>query len=122
MKEKAKKYFLPGIGIAASVYCSAAFAAGAIIGFALIEFFMNKFLKTGKVRMLKFRYKEWEIHLHHWIWPVIIISGVCIISTIAAIPLFILGLLNGLIFHDIYTHNKWKDDDKRWYHVVYKKV
>jgi len=41
MKEKAKKYFLPGIGIAASVYCSAAFAAGAIIGFALIEFFMK---------------------------------------------------------------------------------
>jgi len=120
MRKKAKKYFLPGVGIAASVFCSSMFAAGAILGFAATEFFMHKFLKTGRVRMMKFRYKDWEIHLHHWVWPLIIIFSAGFFSVLAAIPLFILGFLSGLIFHDIYTHNKWKDDDKRWYQVIYK--
>jgi len=121
MKKRAKKYFIPGLGVAAAIYCSWSFAAGAIAGFYVAEIFMNLFVGTGRIKMLKFDYKEWEVHLHHWIWPsaVIIIMG--LISAVGAIPLFILGVFNGLIFHDIYTDKKWRDNDRSWYQVVYKK-
>ncbi|MDP2909709.1 MAG: hypothetical protein Q8N69_01395 [bacterium] len=122
MRKKARKYFIPGIGIAASVYCSWSFAAGAVAGFYIAEIFMRKFVGTGKIKLLKFDIKDnWEVHLHHWIWPSLAIIGIGIINTVAAIPLFILGFFNGLIFHDIYTDKKWRDNEKSWYHVVYKK-
>ncbi len=120
MGTKIKKYFIPGLGIAACAYCSMSFAAGAIAGFYVTEMFMNRLVGTGKIKQLKFNYNQWEIHLHHWIWPSMTIIGFETMNYIAAIPLFILGFLNGLIFHDIYTDKKWRTNEKSWYQVIYR--
>jgi hypothetical protein len=120
MKKTARKYFWPGLGIAIAVYFSAIFAIGAVAGFAVAETFMRKLVGPGKVKMIKLDYKNWELHLHHWIWPGVIIVIAAMVSTVGIIPIFILGFLNGLIFHDIYTDKKWRTDEKKWYQVIYK--
>lgn len=107
--------------MAIALYCSWTFAFGAASGFYLAELFMKKYVGTGRIKLLKFDYKNWEIHIHHWIWPGLIIIIAGLVSTVAAIPLFILGFFNGLIFHDIYTDKKWRDNEKSWYQVVYRK-
>jgi len=119
MKKKFKKFVFPGIGLIVSIWCSISFALGAVVAFFVTEVFMKKISKNKQIRLVL---KDWEIHLHHWAIAGLIILAGCFIDTISVFPVLVLGFLNGLIFHDIYTHDKWKVDDKRWYNLVYKKT
>jgi len=117
--EKTKK-FLPAILLMFSFYYSVIFTAGAISAYFLVEFLLRKFWKTGKMRLMIFNFKGWEVHIHHWFWPacVIIIAG---LSSFLSLPIFIAGFLSGLIFHDIYTEKKWSAGSRKWYEIIYKK-
>ena len=121
MKKKIKKFVFPGLGIAASFLGSFSFAIGAITAFLGTELFMKKYIKTGRIKEIKLNLKNWEIHLHHWIMASLIILGALSFNKIEIFPIAILGFLNGLIFHDIYTDKKWRNDDKKWYQFVYRK-
>jgi len=121
MKKKAKKFFLPSVALIGSFLYSAIFAIGALLGYLCIEVFCKKFVKTGRVKLLIFNFKNWQIHLHHWL----IAASIIILASISnsfSLPIFWSGVLGGLIFHDIYTDRKWQGiTGKAWYHVVYKK-
>jgi len=121
MKKKVKKFIFPGLGLIASVWFSFVFAIGAITAFFASEIFMKKYFKTGVVKEIKIGFRNWEVHLHHWILAILIMAGVAVIDTISALPIIILGFLNGLIFHDIYTDKKWRTDNKKWYQFIYRK-
>jgi hypothetical protein len=119
--KKINKFVFPGLGLIASLYASISFAVGAVVAFFATELFIKKYLKTGRVKEVRIGYKDWEIHMHHWLMASAVIGGVYLTHDLNSIPTLALGFLNGLIFHDIYTHNKWKSDDKKWYQFIYKK-
>lgn len=121
MSKKVRKFIFPGIALIASFYASIIFAIGAIAGYIVTEIYCKKLLKTGKVRMLIFNLKGWQIHLHHWILGVLIIFGAYLLNILYSLPIIFLGVIGGLIFHDIHTDKKWrKMTGKAWYHIVYK--
>jgi len=119
LTEKTKKW-LPTIALMFSFFYSVVFTAGAISAYFIVEFLMTKFWKTGKMRLMVFNFKGWEVHIHHWFWPacVIIIAG---LSSFISLPIFVAGFLSGLIFHDIYTEEKWGSGARKWYEIIYKK-
>lgn len=120
MSKKIKKFIFPGAAIITSLYLSVLFAIGALIGYISTEFFLKKFIKTGRVKCLSFDFKKWQIHLHHWV----IASSIILFAYISdsfSLSFFWSGILGGLIFHDIYADKRWHKSGKKWYHVVYKK-
>lgn len=64
--------------------------------------------------MIRFNFGEWHIHLHHWLMGVLVIFFIYVVNLLPYLPIFYLGVLGGLILHDIYS-------DKDWYKIVYKK-
>ena len=121
MSKKVRKFIFPGIALVASFYASIVFAIGAIAGYIATEMFCKKLLETGKVKMLIFNLKGWEIHFHHWILGVLIIFGAYLFNILYSLPIIFLGVIGGLIFHDIHTDRKRNGmTNKAWYHIVYK--
>jgi len=120
MTQKIRKFAFPGIALTASFYYSAVFAIGAIAAYIAIEMVCRKFIQTGKLKLLIFDFKRWQVHLHHWLIAVLIIIGIYLSDSIS-LSIFWSGVLIGLIFHDIYTDEKWRTDDKKWYQFIYKK-
>lgn len=114
MKEKTKKYIVPGTTLLFSFFLSSLFAFGGIIGYIATNVFCKKYIHTGKVKSLVFDFGEWEVHIHHWLYGVIAILAIVWIESLSLIPNLYIGVLGGLIFHDLYT-------DKKWYKVVYNK-
>ncbi|MDP2910285.1 MAG: hypothetical protein Q8N58_00665 [bacterium] len=120
MPNKIKKFAFPGIALTASLYYSVFFAVGAIVAYIATELVCKKLIHTGKLKMLVFNFRRWQIHIHHWLIAILIIIGIYLSSSIS-LSIFWSGVLIGLIFHDIYTDEKWRVDDKKWYQFVYKK-
>ena len=113
--KKVKRFIVPGIGLLVSIWCSIVFSLWAVMGFFATEFFMKKYIHTGKIKLLKFNLKNWEVQLHHWLWPGLIIVGAYFLGFINIFPLPILGIASGIMFQDLYR-------DKRWHKVIYKKT
>ena len=113
-KKKVKKYILPGAALIASSSISLLFVFGAIIGYLGTIFFDKKFIKTGRIEPLTIGLKSWEVHIHHWISGSLAISALCLFGFPSTLPVFWIGTLGGLIFHDLYT-------DKEWYKIIYKR-
>lgn len=113
--KKRKKFFLPALGIIASTYFSLVFALWAVIGFFATEIFMEKYMETGRVKSIKLSFKNWELQLHHWLWPGLIILGAQIAGLNHLLPISVLGFAGGVMFQDLYR-------DKKWHKVIYKKT
>lgn len=120
MPKKIKKLALPGLAILGSVFYSGTFAIGAALAYFITEIICKKLIHTGKLKLLIFDYKRWQIHLHHWAIAILIIIGIYLSNSIS-LSIFWTGVLMGLVFHDIYTDKKWRTNDKNWYHLIYKK-
>lgn len=120
MPKKIKKIAFPGAALIASLYYSTSFAVGAIAAYLATELVCKKLIHTGKLKLLVFNFKRWQIHIHHWLIAALIIIGIYISNSVS-LSIFWAGVLIGLIFHDIYTDEKWRTDDKKWYQFIYKK-
>lgn len=114
MKKKVKKFIFPGLGLIASAWFSIVFAFWGIIGFFATEAFVKKYIDTGKVKPVRIDFKDWQIQLHHWIWPGLILATVYFSGIVNVWPLSILGFASGVMFQDLYR-------DKKWHKVIYKK-
>ena len=112
LKKRIKKFFLPGTALIASLYISALFTIGIVIGYFGIFLFNRNFIKTGRVNPLIIDMGKWEVHFHHWILGSLAFSA--IIALQSSLFLFWLGTSGAIVFHDIYT-------DKKWYKVIYRK-
>lgn len=113
-KKKVKKFVFPGLGLIVSVWVSIIFAFWAVVGFFATEIFVKKYIKTGRIKSLKLSLRDWEIQLHHWLWPMLLMAGAYILGIINIVPLSLIGFASGIIFQDLYR-------DKKWHKVVYKK-
>lgn len=113
-KKRVKKFVFPGVGLIVSVWLSIVFAFWAVIGFFATEIFMKRYIHSGRVKVWKFSLKDWEVQLHHWLWPILLMLGAYALGIINAVPLSLIGFASGIIFQDLYR-------DKKWHKVVYKK-
>ena len=114
MKKKIKKYIIPGTALMLSIYASAAFAIGTIIGYVFTNLFCKKLVYTGKIKKVILDHGNYNIHFHHWIIGLFMLLFGFISQIIYTAPIFFVGCIGGLIFHDIYT-------DKKWYKIIHKK-
>lgn len=86
------------------------------MGYLLTDAFCKKYWETGKVKSIILKNGKWKLHLHHWITGAL---AVLLINFLGfTMPIFLLGLADGLIFHDIVYKNKKKERD--WYRIIYK--
>lgn len=114
MSKKVRKFIFPGIALIASSYASIIFAIGAIAGYIGINLFCKKLVHTRKIKRVILDCGNYNIYFHHWIIGLFILLVGFISQIIYTAPIFWIGCVGGLIFHDIYT-------DKKWYKVVYRK-
>ncbi|GAI41999.1 unnamed protein product, partial [marine sediment metagenome] len=71
------------------------FTIGGIIGYFITEIFCKKLIKSGKVRMVIFNLKGWEIHLHHWVLASLAILTAYLFNFIYSVPIIFVGILGG---------------------------
>lgn len=114
---KIAQIFIPTSVIFDSIRLFLLFSIGVAIGYLLTDAFCKKYWETGKVKSLIIKQGPWKIHLHHWITGALAVIFINFLGF--TMPIFLLGLFDGLIMHDIvYKDKKY---GIKWYNVIYKK-
>jgi hypothetical protein len=103
---RAVKKFLPAAALAASAYYSILLASGLAIGYLASKLYAKYFLESGKVDSIYIDCGKWKIHLHHWISGFIFL-GLAWYIDYFYLPAFFVGMVLGIIAHDIYDYNDW---------------
>ncbi len=79
----------------------------------LIAFLASKFVagksvgERGKIRSIVIPLRRWGIHLHHWLYSLLLISLSFATGTHFITPEITYGLLGGLVFQGIYCYGDW---------------
>ena len=108
---KIKKFIFPGTAIIISFYISALFAVGIVIGYIGTIVFHKKIVEKERLKPVIIRIGKWKFHLHHWVMGGLIFLPILLGGWLQFFPRFLLGMLGGLVFHDIYS-------DRKWYKVI----
>lgn len=112
--KKAKKFIFPGITLLASFYASIIFGLGLVVGYIGTNIFCNKLVHTGKIKRVVLDHGKYNVIFHHWIIGLFMLFFAFATQLIYTVPVFCIGYVGGIIFHDFYT-------DKEWHKVIYKK-
>jgi hypothetical protein len=104
-KTKVRRY-LPAFVLVASFYYSALIAVGLALGYAGSKIFSKYLIENGKVDCIYIDCGKWKIHLHHWILGTLLLLLVWFIDYFY-LPRFFVGVVLGIIAHDIYDFNDW---------------
>jgi hypothetical protein len=103
---KVRKY-LPAVVFLASFYYSFLLALGLGLGYLGAKVFSKFFVENGRVDCIYIDCgKNWKIHLHHWILGALFLLIVWFIDYFY-LPRFFVGVVCGIIAHDIYDYNDW---------------
>lgn len=102
---KVKKY-LPAVVFLASFYYSFLLALGLAVGYIGSRIFSKYLIENGKVDCIYIDCGKWKIHLHHWIMGAVFLLIVWFIDYFY-LPRFFIGVISGIIAHDIYDFNDW---------------
>jgi hypothetical protein len=111
---KAKKIIFPGTALLVSLYISGLFALGIIFGYIVTVLFHKKIVEKGRVKPIFLNFGRWKIHLHHWLMGASVLLLLWIGGAFSFLPKFWVGMIGGLVFHDIYS-------DREWYKIVSRK-
>jgi multisubunit Na+/H+ antiporter MnhF subunit len=102
---KVMKY-LPAVVFLASFYYSFLLALGLALGYLGSKVFAKYMLDQGKVDCIYIDCGKWKIHMHHWIMGALFLVIVWFIDYFY-LPRFFVGVVCGIIAHDIYDYNDW---------------
>ncbi|MCX6724099.1 MAG: hypothetical protein NT155_02915 [Candidatus Staskawiczbacteria bacterium] len=102
---KVRKY-LPAVVLVASFYYSFLLALGLALGYIGAKIFSKYLLENGKVDCIYIDCGKYKIHLHHWILGALLLLAVWVIDYFY-LPRFFVGVVAGVIAHDIYDFNDW---------------
>jgi len=100
------KKVLPAVILVTSFYYSFLLALGLLIGYVACKFYYKKFVETGKVDLIFIDCGKWKIHFHHWIMGAVVLLLVWVIDWFY-LPRFFVGVVGGIMAHDIYDFNDW---------------
>jgi len=102
---KVRRY-LPAFVLVASFYYSALLALGLVIGYIGTKIFSKYLIENGKIDCIYIDCGKYKIHLHHWILGTMLLLLVWFIDYFY-LPRFFVGVVAGVIAHDIYDFNDW---------------
>jgi len=105
-KNSAVKKYLPAFVIVASVYYSFLLALGLAIGYIGSKIYSKYLIESGKVDCIFIDCGKYKLHLHHWITGSLLLLLVWFIDYFY-LPRFFVGVVAGIIAHDIYDFNDW---------------
>lgn len=105
-KKTRVKRVLPAIVLVSSFYYSFLLALGLFIGYIGCKIYYKKLVETGKVDKIYIDFGKWKVHFHHWILGAIVLLVAWIIDWMY-LPRFFVGMVGGVIAHDIYDFNDW---------------
>ncbi|MFA6190416.1 MAG: hypothetical protein WC711_02835 [Candidatus Staskawiczbacteria bacterium] len=102
---KVRKY-LPAVVMVGVFYYSSLIALGLALGYIGSKIFSKYLLESGKVDCIYIDCGKYKLHLHHWILGtlLLILAGVL---DYFYLPRFFLGVVIGIIAHDMYDFNDW---------------
>ena len=105
-KNSKVRRYLPAAVLVASFYYSFLLALGLALGYIGSKVFSKYFLESGKTEKIYIDCGKWKIHFHHWILGALLLLIVWIIDYFY-LPRFFVGVVCGIIAHDIYDFNDW---------------
>ena len=117
-KNSKVRRILPAVVFLASFYYSFLLALGLVAGYLGSKLFAKYFLESGKTEKIYIDCGgNWKIHFHHWIMGAMILLIVWFLDYYY-LPRFFVGVVCGIIAHDIYDYNDWhqvlvKNEDKK---------
>jgi len=112
--KRAKKFVFSGTALLISLYISTLFTIGIVFGYIATGLFHKKIVEKGRLKPIILSFGKWRFHLHHWLMGGLILLSIWFGGWFPSLPRFCLGLVGGLIFHDIYL-------DRNWYKIISKK-
>jgi len=98
--------FLPAVALMASFYYSSLLALGLALGYIGSKIFHKVFVESGKVDCVYIDCGKWKFHWHHWMTGAALLLIVWFIDYFY-LPRFFVGVVAGIIAHDIYDFNDW---------------
>jgi len=105
-KSRVKK-FLPAIVLASTFYYSFLMMVGLLIGYIGTKLYCKAFnIDENSDRRIFVDCGKWKIHFHHWIMGALVLLIVWVVDYFY-LPRFFLGVIGGVIAHDIYDYNDW---------------
>jgi len=104
-KTKVRRY-LPAFVLVASFYYSFLLALGLAIGYIGSKVFFKYLVENGKVNCTYIDCGKYKFHLHHWILGSLLLIIAWFIDYFY-LPRFFVGIVCGIIAHDIYDFNDW---------------
>jgi len=105
-KNSKVRMFLPALVLAATFYYSLLLTVGLILGYLGAKIFAKYLLEQGKVECIFIDCGKWKIHMHHWILGGMFLIAIWFIDYFY-LPSFFVGVVLGIIAHDIYDYNDW---------------
>ena len=102
---KIRKY-LPAVVLTAGIYYSFYWSLGLAIGYIGSKLFCKYLMGSGKVDSVCIDCGKWKLHIHHWIWGVLILIAAGVLDYFY-LPRFFVGIICGIIIQDIYDFNEW---------------
>ena len=101
------KKFLPAIVLASTFYYSFLMMIGLVLGYLGSKLYCTIFnIDENSDRRIFVDCGKWKIHFHHWIMGAIVLLIVWIVDYFY-LPRFFVGVVGGVILHDIYDYNDW---------------
>lgn len=98
--------YLPAVILTATFYYSFLISLGLLFGYLVSKLFSKYFLEQGKVDSIFIDCGKWKIHMHHWILGAVFLIFVWVLDFLF-LPSFFVGVVLGVIAHDIYDYNDW---------------
>jgi hypothetical protein len=116
-KNSTVRRFLPAAVLAATFYYSFLLCLGLFLGYFGSKIFTKYFIDQGKVDCIYIDCGKCKIHMHHWIMGALFLVAVWFIDYFY-LPKFFVGVVLGIIAHDIYDYNDWhqilvKNEEKK---------
>ncbi len=102
---KVRKY-LPAFVFVVGFYYSFLLTLGLALGYIGSKIFSKYLLENGKVDCIYIDCGKYKIHFHHWILGALLLLLVWFIDFFY-LPRFFVGVVCGIIVHDIYDFNDW---------------
>lgn len=105
-KNSKVRRYLPAFVFVATSYYSLLLSTGMIMGYLGSKIFTKLFLDNGKISSVYINCGKYRIHLHHWITGSVLLLSVWVVDFLY-LPMLFVGVLLGIIAHDIYDFNDW---------------
>jgi len=64
--------------------------------------------KQGRVPSLAFRFKQYRIHIHHWLVFLSILVVAAILQFFLVTPLLFYGFLGGIVAQGVFHYEDWR--------------